>query len=120
MAIFDVSETWVLAQQKEDNTIVDSGVLYYWNRETKYENYSELVDASLVIDIANPINSAYLVNSRDIIDRANDVANPGIGTFGGMQLLYYEDDPLTNPYNLSGFVITTVVGSIVVNKIKGI
>ena len=118
--IFNVSETWELSKQKDDNTIVDSGVLYYWNREPNYEYYNEIVEASKVIDNLNPINSSYLASAQDIIDRAEDLSNPGVGIYGGMQLIWEGNDPIANPYNLTGFVITTVSGSIPINKIKAL
>lgn len=121
--VWDSAETVLDIEQKgsgQGNTLVSSDTLYYWNKQTNYTNYTSVVNASKVIAPINPIDSTYLASAQDIIDRAEDVANPSLGTIGGMQLIYQDGDPIANPYNLAGFIITTDVGDVVINKIKAI
>lgn len=120
--VWDSAETVLDIEQKgsgQGNTLVNSDTLYYWNKQTNYTNYTSVVNASKVIAPINPIDSTYLASAQDIIDRANDVANPGAGVIGGMVLIWWDTNGgLDDPNNLTGFILTTDVGDIAINSIK--
>lgn len=116
--IIGTNEIVTTITQKGNSTIIDSDVRYYWNRQQSYEYYSEVVNASKVISPTNPIDSSYIASANEIVARVGNGANPGLGTIGGMKLIYLDDNPVANPYNLTGFIITTSVGDILINKLK--
>ncbi len=104
MPIFDISETINFSIQKGKNTLVDSGVYHKWNADTNFVDYSAVIAASLISDPANPIDKDYIASAEEIIARYNLPANPASG-LGAIRLIWPDDDPITNPFNLVGFSI---------------
>ena len=108
ITIFDITETFEVSQQKDllngGHMMIDSAVHYRPAWDESFVKYSKVRAASLISDPANPIDKDWVVEASEIVARYNLPSNPASG-YGRIELIYIEDDPINNPYNLVGFSI---------------
>lgn len=113
------SFTRVLVEQKGNNLLAETPIKYFVNPlNSNYRFYDPIRIASQVINPTNEFNNTYELSANELITRVDDPANPILpSTVGHMEIIYQDNDPITNPYNLEGYSIMTTEGLVIV-KLK--